>query len=250
MNSRPIMLAIITVALVVAGRDGRGAQEGTNRILRGESRIQQDGAPSHYILINPRNFTETKSYPLFIFLHGRGTSPKFTLDRDHDLWTQQDYYILLPQAPDNLGDGFSWYTLDDANQYVADLERDERIIKQMIADVTAANRIDSSKITLSGFSAGGRLCFYIGFRNPRLFTEIIPVAGYYIPELLDSRINDLGGLKLSIFHGTLDDVNSFDEMKKSYYMLLHKGVTVTMTTYALGHTYTPELLKIILGKVK
>jgi predicted esterase len=71
-----------------------------------------------------------------------------------------------------------------------------------------------------------------------------------MPNLLDSQLANLNGLKVSIYHGTEDTMNSFDRMKESYENLRRKGVTVTLTTYPLGHTYTPEILRRILSEVE
>jgi predicted esterase len=235
-------------ALVLASVVPGVANDG--QILRGETHASPGTAQARYILIKPHHDDPARKYPLFIFLHGQGNSPESTLESDAALFTRQEFFILLPRAPDPRGGGFSWYNLADANQLVVDLSRDERLLKAMIEEVTTVHNIDRSHIVLSGFSSGGRLCFYVGFRNPKLFAKIVPVGGYYMPNLLDSQLANLNGLKVSIYHGTEDTVNPFDRMKESCENLRRKGVAVTLTTYPLGHTYTPEILKQILGEVE
>ena len=236
------------VALVVAGAMPGMADE--EQILREETHAPAGAMQARYILVKPQHADPARKYPLFIFLHGQGYSPELTLHDDVALFTRQEFFVLLPQAPERRGDGFSWYNLADVNQLLVDMNRDERLLKAMIEEVTAAHNIDRSHIVLSGFSSGGRLCFYVGFRNPKLFAKIVPVGGYYMPDLLDSGLANLNGLKVSIYHGTEDTVNPFDQMKESYENLRRKGVTVTLTTYPLGHTYTPEVLNRILNEVK
>ncbi len=237
------------MALAVAGLLPACAEDG--QIIRDQVHASPDGNQARYLLIKPQGYDPTRKYALFIFLHGDGGSPDLTLRYDHELLTHRDFFILLPQAPDRSGNGFYyWYNLADDNQFIADLNRDESLLKQMIEEVTVAHNIDRSQIVLSGFSSGGRLSFCIGFRNPKLFSKIIPIGGYYMPELLDSRIRDLTTLKVSIYHGTDDTVNPFDSMKESYEFLRHKGVAVHLTTYALGHTYTSQILGIVLDEVK
>ena len=239
---------LVSAVLVVAGALTGVADDG--QILRDETHASQGAAQARYILIKPQHDDPGRKYPLFIFLHGQGDSPEWMLQNAAALFTRQEFFVLLPQAPDQRGDGFSWYNLADANQLVVELNRDERLLKTMIEEVTTAHNIDRSLIVLSGFSSGGRLCFYVGFRNPKLFARIVPVSGYYMPDLLDTQLANMNGLKVSIYHGTEDTVNSFDRMKESYENLRRKGVAVTLTTYPLGHTYTPEILSRILGEVK
>ncbi|MBW8865614.1 MAG: dienelactone hydrolase family protein [Verrucomicrobia bacterium] len=207
------------------------------------------GVEAQYILIKPQNYNQARKYPLFIFMHGQGDSLKAMLHFNGPLFSHQDFFVLLPQAPDRLGDGFSWYDRSSDKQFEADLNRDEQIVKQMIEEVEATYNIDRSQLILSGFSAGGRLTFHIGFRNPKLFKKIVPVCGAYMPNLLDSHVANLEGLKVRIYHGTEDTTNPFAKMKESYENLQRKGVDVTMTTYPMGHGYTLDILSKVLGEV-
>jgi predicted esterase len=247
---RLLLPILVTATAVINAVSVRAASADGGRVFRAEMREDRDGCATEYILIKPLHRDETKKYPLFIFMHGAGSSPEYLLHRDAVLLNQQDLYVLLPRAPDNYGDGYSWYHLSDRNQLIADLGRDECVLKDMIEQVSATNEIDRTKITLAGFSQGGRVCFYVGFRNPRLFCAIVPVGGYYMPELLDPYLGGMKGLRVDIFHGTHDDVNSFDDMKSACEKFRQKGVLVTMTSYPLGHTYTSEILASILDKAR
>ena len=148
-----------------------------------------------------------------------------------------------------MSNGFSWYDIHDPTRLKAEVDRDEQLIKLMIEKIEDEYSVDRSRIVLSGFSQGGRLSFYIGFRNPRLFTKIIPMGGAYMPEVLDPQLANLNGLKVCIYHGTEDPFNSFSQMKAAYEHLRQNGVNVTLTAYPLGHDYTPEIMSEILGEV-
>jgi predicted esterase len=249
-SARHSPLALLAIALVSTTATGLWAQQINRHIIQGEIHVRQTGIPASYELVTPRNLVATNRYPLFIFLHGYGGTPQYVMNRDFALLTQQDFYILLPQAPDNAEGGFSWYRLGDYSQFMSDLERDEHILGQMIEELTASNNIDSSRVTLSGFSQGGRLAFCIGFRNPKLFSAIAPIGGFYMPELLDSRIDDAKHLRVIAFHGTQDNVNPFENVSAACSKFRQHGINTTLFSYPLAHTYTSEVLRRVLADVK
>ena len=213
-----------------------------DQIIRDTIEIRELGLTTDYILIKPFNHNEKEKYPLFVFIHGLGSSPKYMLEMNYASLITQKFFILIPQGPEKYDSGYSWYTLSDWNIFVQNMDRDEQIIKALIHKVRKNHKIDASRIVLSGFSQGGRVSFYTGFKNPKLFSDIIPIAGVYMPSLLDNHVSVLGKLKVYIFHGTKDGINSFDAMKKAFFELRRKGVHVELITYPLGHTYTTQVL--------
>ncbi|MHB8473431.1 MAG: alpha/beta hydrolase [Gammaproteobacteria bacterium] len=241
------VIAVLILAMTVVVEPAIPDDGSAGRIVSGT--VRTGFGDLSFILIKPLNSGSTKKRPLFIFMHGQGSSPQNVLQADYALLTRQNFYVVLPQAPTRQGDGFSWYKLADPDQLAADLARDEGLIRQMIDELLEANNVDPSKIVLSGFSQGGRVAFYVGLRNPKLFSEIAPIAGGYNPELLDSRLGELGRLKINIFHGTMDEINPFEQMKNAYVKMKQAGANVTLTTYLLGHTYTTEILSRVLGSV-
>ena len=205
--------------------------------------------PDH-LLISPKQIDPNKTYPLFIFIHGLGDCPRCMLDSFYDVITQQEFYTLIPEGPLTYGNGFSWYRLKNLTIFKHDAEHAEAIIKDLVDQVIVRYKIDQSKIFLSGFSQGGRLSFFIGIRNPHMFSTIIPIGGVYMDSLLDAYLKDAKSLNVEIFHGTEDDVNSFSMMQKAYKKLRASGLNVSLTTYPLGHTYNEAILEEVLKRVK
>ncbi len=202
-----------------------------------------------FILVRPKEFRAGIQYPLFVFLHGRGGDPKQVLKRDYELWSQQDFFVLIPQGIYSCEFGFAWYNRKDPVQFKIDLEKDEKRVTELVKKIKSDYPVKASRIHLGGFSQGGRLAFYIGFRNPILFRGIMPVGGVFMEEQLNSRIPDAQYLHVDIFHGTEDRINSFESIKAAFYELKQKGVPVTLTSYPLDHEYTPEILARILSRV-
>ena len=203
----------------------------------------------HFILVRPKNFRAGIQYPLFIFLHGRGGDPKQVLKRDFDVWTQQDFFVLIPQGIYSYEFGFAWYNRKDPVQFKTDLEKVEKIVTELVKKIKSDYPVKDSRIYLGGFSQGGRLAFYIGFRNPILFRGIMPVGGVFMEEELNPRIPDARYLHVDIFHGTEDRINSLESIKAAFYELKQKDVPVTLTSYPLDHEYSPEILAKVLSRV-
>ncbi len=203
--------------------------------------------PLDYILIPPKHVDETKKYPLFIFMHGWRSCVECTLKANYELFTQQNFYLLIPQAPEVSGDGYSWYNLR-GESFLSDLQRSEKLLTTLVNQITERHHINRSKITLSGFSQGGRLSFYIGLKNPDLFSEIAPIGGAFMQEQLQDYLEQARNVKISIMHGIHDNVNPFDNVKEAHKLFSTMGLDVTLYAYPLQHTYTDAmLLKIFEG---
>jgi phospholipase/carboxylesterase len=240
-------LALAVLAAMLPTR--LNAQQTGGTVHHREIRLQ-DSRLHPYILITPA-VSQTNRCPLFVFLHGQCAPLEEVLTSHESTLKRQNCYILLPQAPDDCGDGgYSWYDKSNLKTLETGLERDERLLKEMISDLTRVENVDPAKVTLCGFSSGARVAFFVGFRNPRMFSEIVPISGFYMPQLLDPLIGDLNGLKVSIYHGTQDDVNPFRDMQRAYQHLRDRGVRVTLTTYPLGHRCPDEILGRILDNVR
>jgi predicted esterase len=69
-------------------------------------------------------------------------------------------------------------------------------------------------------------------------------------RLLDVYLKDAKSLKIEIYQGDKDDINSFPEMQKAYKKLRAAGMNVSLTTYPLGHTCNEAILEDVLKKVK
>src|SRR5712671_2337586 len=109
---RTLSAVLVFGALASAGALTVAAEDA--QIVRDKTHTPNSVEQVRYILIKPQSHDPARKYPLFIFLHGQGASPDSTLQYDFALFTRQDCFVVLPQAPDQRGDGFSWYNLADA----------------------------------------------------------------------------------------------------------------------------------------
>jgi len=146
----------------------------------------------NYILNKPQNIDETK--PLIVFLHGsgeRGTD----LDKlkihgplNYIKTNKLDAYILVPQCPqDKYWDSEQLYLL--------------------IQKIINENKINRSKIYLTGLSMGAWGAWNLVFEYPDLFAAMVPIAGFVdrVPMVENCKIKNI---PIRIYHGLQDDVVS------------------------------------------
>jgi predicted peptidase len=144
----------------------------------------------HYILHKPENTTVLK--PLLIFLHGSGekgndleklrTIGPLQYIKSHPL----DAYILAPQCPKEV----HW----DAEQ-----------LYQLIQKIIAENKIDKTRIYITGLSMGAWATWNLAYKHPELFAALVPIAGYVdrIPMVENCKIKNI---PIRMFHGLQDNV--------------------------------------------
>lgn len=131
--------------------------------------------------IPPSYHTNSRTYPLIIFLHG-GALVGGTTDAvgNHDLPN-----IIISKGGNSL----------EANQHLVDsfivicphlsegdfedrqFYNQEKAIEDIVQQVNADLRIDRRRIYLTGLSRGGHGTYGLGSRLPHLFAAIVPIAG-------------------------------------------------------------------------
>ena len=244
-NLKKFTFFLLPVVLIIAGcnileKTPLSHQE-IEQIVQKEYPLQTD-AELDYLLIPPNAFKPQKNYPLFVFMHGLQSCATCVLQANYELFTRQNFYILIPQAPERVKKGYSWYNRR-GKSFLKDLERSETAIVSLVEHVIKKRRIDVGTIVLSGFSQGGRLTYYIGLKNPSLFSELVPIGGVFMEEQLQSYLVDArGDFKISIKHGQDDDIHPVDNAKQAYELLELMGFDVTLDVYPVKHTYTDDML--------
>ncbi len=198
-----------------------------------------------YVLYTPEGYKESKKdYPLIVFLHGAG-------ERGEDLskvsvhgplnyinqGNKIDAVILAPQCPE----GVYWR----AHEVAA-------LVKKVIKE----NRIDESRVYLTGLSMGGYGVWATGGEYPELFAAMAPVCGaIYRP--IYRNISHIQKMPIWVFHGALDDVVSPTNSNEMVKTLKAAGSDVKYTVYPFANhnswteTYNnPELYKWMLAQKK
>jgi len=158
-----------------------------------------DSAQTIYEIVVPDNYDITKTYPLFIILHGGGSS----LEKAKERWIIpdeiKDKYILTYLQSYIYYDSntFGWRSYD---------ERAREDIARIYDEITSEFPIDTSAVYIGGMSAGGTAAMDFAIN------QIIPIKGVFgvcpgIPQEFDAesleRANK-SGLKIMIVAGEND----------------------------------------------
>ena len=129
--------------------------------------------------------------PLVVRFHGRGDRPHVP-SGDHSGITP--VRLMLPWAPDKLGDGFTWFPLSVTERkhpkvlghYVRERTNEFAKVLATFMERRPTREAPSPngprpKALVAGFSQGGMMTFGLALRHPGLVEAAFPVAGW-LPE--------------------------------------------------------------------
>ncbi|NBW28029.1 MAG: phospholipase [Flavobacteriaceae bacterium] len=184
--------------------------------------------------------------PLLLLLHGYGSNEADLFSFASEL--PDEYYVISARAPYDLQYGsYAWYAINfdaDQNKFSdhdqAILSRD--LVVRFIEELKVQFPIDSSNITLIGFSQGSILSFSIALSYPNIVQRVGALSGYLNLDLNSENYqnNDYSNLKIFASHGTLDQVIPVEWARKTYPILKKLGINSTYKEYPIGHGVSPQ----------
>ncbi len=184
--------------------------------------------------------------PLLLLLHGYGSN-------DSDLFSfatelPDEYYVISARAPYDLQYGsYAWYAINfdaDQNKFSnhdqAILSRD--LVVRFIEELKVKFPIDSSNITLIGFSQGSILSYSIALSYPNIVQRVGALSGYLNLDINSENYqnNDFSKLKIFTSHGTVDQVIPVEWARKTDPILKSLGINSTYKEYPIGHGVSPQ----------
>ena len=146
-----------------------------------------------YVLYLPKDYDESKQYPLVFFLHGAG-------ERGDDLdvacrhgymrhvreeGAEYPFIFVAPQCPE--GKYWGCYT---------------ESLLAFLDDIIASLAVDPDRVYLTGLSMGGTGTWMLAMAAPERFAAIAPICGsgiYWYGEMLVNT-------PIMIYHGDCDDI--------------------------------------------
>jgi len=192
-----------------------------------EGMMSSEAGELKHLLYLPAKYDDYKetSWPVVIFLHGRGESygplglvakwgpPRFAQRGD-----ELPYVLVSPQCP---GDG-RWS--DEVRQ------------KQLSAllDATLKQyRVDPDRVYLTGLSMGGYGSWTWAAREPQRFAAVVPICGGGNPDDADA----LKDLPIWVFHGDRDGAVPFQKSEEMVNAIREAGSkTIRFTSLEhVGH---------------
>lgn len=195
-----------------------------------------DDTEQPYAIYLPRNFDESRRYPLVISLHGAGSNHRLNLQRvfgrtnrqgQTDVeasrafadWKDVEYIVASPFARGTMG-------------YQGVAEKD---VMDVLADVKRRFRIDENRVYLTGLSMGGGGTLWLGLSRPDIWAAIAPVCPAPPPGV-DALAENALNLPAHFFHGDADPVVPVDVSRQWVDRLADAGAYVDYEEYeGVGH---------------
>lgn len=128
-----------------------------------------------YLLSFPPDWDGTTPLPAVMFFHGHNASAKSTVRSGglHDSFVARGYLLIAPNGAQRASGVRSFPARPDFGGGRDDVAFALRILD----DVAARVPLDTSRVTVSGFSAGGSMAWMMGCYAGSRFDAVISVAG-------------------------------------------------------------------------
>ena len=184
--------------------------------------------------------------PLLLLLHGYGSNEADLFSFAEEL--PDEYYVVSARAPYDLQYGsYAWYAINfdaDQNKFSdhdqAVVSRD--LVVNFIDELLANYPIDTSNVTLIGFSQGSILSYSIALSYPEKVQKVGALSGYLNLDIAKEKYqeNDFSNLRIFASHGTVDQVIPVDWARKTPAILENLGIEITYKEYPIGHGVSPQ----------
>ena len=216
--SKPLHLGLLLLffAMLSGCRD-------TPTLISGRQELRVSETLEYFLYYPPGYWEETdQKFPLLLFLHGGGESgASLELVRKNGLpklvseGAEFPFLILAPQNPHKK----KWWNV--------------RAVMALLENVVADNRVDRSRLYLTGLSRGGNACWEIATQFPDTFAAMAVVCGMTPLPYAHWIDRDLS---IWVFHGTEDPVIPYSESEAMVRKLRELGYDVRLTAYeGVGH---------------
>lgn len=172
----------------------------------------------------PNEYSPGRSWPILIVLHGHGdVAAAF-----HELWrpvTDSMGFVLLTPQGDVPVSGAGWGWSDQS----------EHCIRSALDHLRSQVNVDSRKIFIGGFSAGGSLAYRMGMKYAHIFAGIVALSAAFPAEPAPQNSIMLQGKPVFIGHGGLEpEIGSQSRKAKTFFERL--GCRVHFEVYEnIGH---------------
>jgi phospholipase/carboxylesterase len=198
----------------------------------------------HHLVRAPKIILDKN--PLLLLLHGYGSNEEDLFSFASEL--PEEYYVISARAPYDMGFGsYAWYAINfDANENkfsdIPQAQQSRDIIANFIDELIANYPIDSTNVSLIGFSQGTILSYAVALSYPEKIQRVVAMSGYLNLDLVNPNFNtnNFSNLKIFASHGTVDQVIPVDWARKAAPILSQLGVEVLYKEYPVGHGVAPQ----------
>ncbi|WP_353083220.1 alpha/beta fold hydrolase [Flavobacterium sp.] len=198
----------------------------------------------HHLVRAPKIILDKN--PLLLLLHGYGSNEEDLFSFASEL--PEEYYVISARAPFDMGFGsYAWYAINfdaDENKFsdIPQAQQSRDLIASFIDELIANYPIDSSNVTLIGFSQGTILSYAIALSYPEKIQRVVAMSGYLNTEMIKPNFenNNFSNLKIFASHGTVDQVVPVDWARKAAPALTQLGIEIVYKEYPVGHGVAPQ----------
>ena len=170
-----------------------------------EYSLTQHGLKRDFLVYVPDSLPKGRAVPLVLVLHGGGGSSrqilKSTSGRFNKLAERDGFIVAYPNAYRriwDLGEG-------EISAKLSPRRDDLAFFDTVIAQISAQNAIDQSRIFATGISRGGQASFALACERPDTFRAVAPVA-MSLPAFLVDDCRGLRRMGLAVINGVLDPI--------------------------------------------
>ncbi|GAB4210422.1 MAG: hypothetical protein OHK0013_31030 [Sandaracinaceae bacterium] len=192
---------------------------------------ERDGLFYLEVVIGDADFDDP--LPMLVMIHGRGGSAQ--IPGGPFLGLTHPVRVIVPQAPDRLGNGWQWLPVYVGQGLVdrlsATLFQTANRLAAMLRGVRD-ERPTVGKLIVSGFSQGGLLTLTLAIHHDDLVGYAFPLASWMPPPLEPSyRRTDLAYPRIRSMHGTADRIIPLAPTRALFDRLASLGFDVELVEF-------------------
>lgn len=183
--------------------------------------------------------------PVMFLFHGYGSNEEDLFSFASDL--PDSVCVISARAPLALQPfGYAWYSINFEAPYgkwsdVEQARASRDLILHFIKEACKVYHLDTSRVTLLGFSQGAVLSYAVGLSFPEHVRNVIALSGYIDENtLVEGYENkDHSNLKVYASHGQLDMVIPPEWAEKAPVLLNKLGIPCQYQEFPVGHGVSP-----------
>ena len=191
----PLVVKSIIVLAILAPCFANAEQENAGEKAKQEKPVPLEGSLQislKYLLYLPQDYDKKESWPLMLFLHGKGErGDDLSVVKYHgppkllEAGRKFPFIVLAPQCPSDK----DWVSFE---------------LKVLLDSIVEKYKVDQDRIYVTGLSMGGFEAWRLAAYQPDRFAAIVPVCGGGDP----STTSKFSKLPVWAFHGAKDSVIS------------------------------------------
>jgi phospholipase/carboxylesterase len=179
------------------------------------------------------HYTHGYSYPLIVWLHGRGSDEQ-QLRRIMPVVSMQNYVAVAPQgillsgAEQAQRDCYGWVQADDPIQ-----QAEQRVFDSI--ELAQQKNINPQRIFLAGLDCGGTMALRLAMRHPSRFAGVISLGGAF-PTGGTPFGNLIAARRVGIFLATVRGSREYpaSQVCEDLRLLHTAGLSITLRQYPGG----------------